>query len=112
MYQQTCWKLRYLIPPRTPNVLPQNKLVKIPPRPPRTPQNEPKLFIDKEKEIDGIGMGVLSDGTAFLTGRGLARLCGIDSSRISELQKAWSDDSTNAMANGVKRILETKGIVV
>src|SRR5262245_15702863 len=33
------------------------------------------LFVDREKEIDGIGMGVLSDGTAFLTGRGLARLC-------------------------------------
>lgn len=31
------------------------------------------LSIDKETEIQGIGMGVLSDGTAFLNQRGLAR---------------------------------------
>src|SRR5690348_17265251 len=35
------------------------------------------LGIAKQIEIDGVGMGVLSDGTAFLTGRGLARLCGV-----------------------------------
>lgn len=31
------------------------------------------LQIQKQIEIDGIGMGVLNDGTPFLTGRGLAR---------------------------------------
>ncbi len=35
------------------------------------------LGIERQIEIDGIGMGVLSDGTPFLTGRGLARLCGV-----------------------------------
>lgn len=51
---------------------------------PRTPaQGEFNLQIQKQIEIDGIGMGVLNDGTAFLTGRGLARLCGVDSSPTS-----------------------------
>jgi hypothetical protein len=50
-------------------------------RNPITPPEQRELFIDKQKEIDGVGMGVLSDGTAFLTGRGLARLCGISNPR-------------------------------
>lgn len=36
------------------------------------------LQVQKQIEIDGVGMGVLTDGTPFLTGRGLARLCGVD----------------------------------
>lgn len=75
---------------------------------PRQPQTE--LFIDKQKEIDGVGMGVLSDGTAFLSGRGLARLCGISNARIVELGQNWPTSSTNALTNGVKKILEDKGI--
>jgi hypothetical protein len=35
------------------------------------------LGIARQVEIDGVGMGVLSDGTPFLTGRGLARLAGV-----------------------------------
>jgi hypothetical protein len=69
------------------------------------------LFVDKEKEIDGVGMGVLSDGTAFLTGRGLARLCGISNPRIVELGQNWGKESTNAMAEGVKKILQSKGLM-
>ena len=61
---------------------------------PRTPQQiELDLQIQKQVEIDGIGMGVLSDGTAFLNGRGLARLCGIDSSRISEMGGDWATET-------------------
>ncbi len=70
------------------------------------------LFVDKEKEIDGVGMGVLSDGTAYLTGRGLARLCGMPNARIVELGQNWNIASTNAMAEGVKQNLRAKGITV
>lgn len=69
------------------------------------------LFVDKEKEIDGVGMGVLSDGTAFLTGRGIARLCDVSNARIVELGQNWKAESTNAMAEGVKRILREKGLM-
>jgi len=77
-----------------------------------TPTPQLTLFVDKEKEIDGVGMGVLSDGTAFLTGRGLARLCGVSNARIVELGQNWSVTSTNAMVEGVKKILSTKGVTV
>jgi len=40
------------------------------------------LKIIISKEIDGVEMGVLNDGTPFLTGRGLARACGVSNSTI------------------------------
>jgi hypothetical protein len=89
-----------------------NKLPAKTPARPITPLSQLNLFVDKEKEIDGVGMGVLSDGTAFLTGRGLARLCGVSNPRIVELGQNWSVESTNAMAEGVKKILRDKGLMV
>jgi hypothetical protein len=47
------------------------------------------LTVQAAKEIDGIEMGVLSDGTAYLSGRALARLCGVGSSSISDLTTDW-----------------------
>jgi hypothetical protein len=54
---------------------------------------------------------LLSDGTAFLTGRGLARLCGISNARIVELGQNWDTKSTNAMVEGVKEILRSKSLM-
>lgn len=98
-----------LVPPITTNIISVNKLPAITDRSPITPQGG--LFVDKELEIDGIGMGVLSDGTAFLTGRGLARLCGVSNARIVELGQNWTKASTNAMVEGVKKILQSKGLM-
>ena len=70
------------------------------------------LFIDKQKEIDGVGMGVLSDGTAFLTGRGLAALCGVSNPRIVEMGQFWSSAAPNPLTLGVKKILKDKGLNV
>lgn len=79
---------------------------------PRNPmQAELDLQIQKQVEIDGIGMGVLSDGTAFLNGRGLARLCGIDSSRISEMGNDW-DSALLPVTIAVKEILTARGVTL
>jgi|GEM_PF-203645 len=79
---------------------------------PRDPdQYSLDLQIEKQIEIDGIGMGVLSNGTAFLNGRGLARLCGIDSSRISEMSADWETGKLDLTAK-VKGILSSKGITI
>lgn len=91
--------------PIGPNDLSVNKLPAKTTPPTIAQKRQMPLFVDMEKEIDGVGMGVLSDGTAFLTGRGLARLCGIANPRIVEMGQNWSNDSTNAMAEGVKKIL-------
>lgn len=42
-----------------------------------------------EKEIDGVEMGVLSDGTSYLTARGLAKLCGLAPSSMIEQLANW-----------------------
>ncbi len=83
---------------------------------PITSQNpQLELFIEKQVEIDGIGMGVLSDGTAFLTGRGLARLCGVNNARIVEMGQEWDLDENasprpSPMTTRIKQILEERGI--
>jgi hypothetical protein len=89
-----------------------NVLVPSGPQKPRNPeQGILDLQIEKQIEIDGIGMGVLSDGTAFLNGRGLARLCGIDSSRISEMGADWGKTAL-PLTIKVKDILQQRGLVL
>lgn len=95
--------------PRTPKLNQNSNLLPVPGRKARTPQQGVlDIKISRQIEIDGVGMGVLSDGTPFLTGRGLARLCGIDSSRISEITSDW-DTSLRPSTIGVKKILQNKG---
>ena len=52
-------------------------------------QMEMDLHIEKEVEIDGTGMGVLSDGTPYLTARGLARMCGVDHTLVLRMGSEW-----------------------
>ncbi len=64
------------------------------------PQIEMDLVVRQEREVNGIEMGVLSDGTPYLTGRGLARLCGVDQKAIVQV--------TQGVAEGLIRPRETK----
>jgi len=73
-------------------------------------QGELALGIEKQREIDGIGMGVLSDGTPFLSGRGLARLCGVRHFVIQELSSEWTEDVQKPRVSAIKEILSKKGI--
>jgi len=42
-----------------------------------------------QRTVNNLEMGVLKDGTAFLTGRSLARLCGVDQKTIREHKDLW-----------------------
>lgn len=44
-----------------------------------------------EKVVEGVEMGVLGDGTAFLTSRGLARLCGVAPSSLIAQAAKWKE---------------------
>jgi hypothetical protein len=68
------------------------------------------LCIEKEVEVNGVGMGVLSDGTAYLTGRGLARVCGIVQNAIVELTNYWSHSPPRPRETKIKDILRQQGI--
>src|SRR5581483_1746956 len=58
------------------------------------------------REVNGIEMGVLADGTAFLTGRALAKLCGVAPASIIGHKDSWSVNKANPK---LKRILDEQG---
>lgn len=72
-------------------------------------QGQLDLGIARQVEIDGVGMGVLSDGTPFLTQRGLARLCGIHHSGVRDITAEWSFDVPTPRANRIRDILKSHG---
>lgn len=65
---------------------------------PKTPSKEItpsqgilRLDIELTKDVNGIGMGVLSDGTPYLNQRGLAALCGVQNAHIGTISSQWGD---------------------
>ncbi|MCC6794449.1 MAG: hypothetical protein IT366_04965 [Candidatus Hydrogenedentes bacterium] len=79
---------------------------------PNTPSGQMEFQIEKRTEIDGIEMGVLTGGIPYLSGRSLARLCGVNAGRISEMQSAWATASDNSMTAKVKAIMVSHGVTV
>lgn len=75
-------------------------------------QHELDLHVEKEVEIDGIGMGVLNDGTPYLTGRGLARLCGVDNAMIVRLGSEWNEEIQKPRVTKIKDLLSSKGVSI
>ena len=73
-------------------------------------QGELTLFPVKEKEVDGIQMGVLNDGTPYLTMRGLSRLCGVSHKTIDLLTTDWLDIRQKPRGKKVDSILRSKGL--
>lgn len=47
------------------------------------------VFIEKDTELGDIGMGVLSDGTPYLSQRGLAAICGVQNAHIGTISSQW-----------------------
>jgi hypothetical protein len=68
------------------------------------------LGIEAQAEIDGIGMGVLKNGTAYLTGRGLARLVDMENLHIRTIGMEWSEPSSPPRTERIKEILAKRGI--
>lgn len=60
---------------------------------PATPKQLPlDLGIEVEKDVNGIEMGVLENGMAYLTQRGLSAICGAARSTIQEITKEWEEN--------------------
>ncbi len=70
------------------------------------------LGIDKERDVEGVGMGVLSDGTPYLNQRGLAALCGIKNAHIGTVSKNWNDDIQKPRITTIKGILSEAGLEI
>jgi hypothetical protein len=61
------------------------------------------------KEVDGIEMGVLNDGTPYLTGRGLARVCGIHHSNIVRMPSCSDLEGGALREKKIAELLDSQG---
>ncbi len=58
-----------------------------------------------QTEVDGIQMGVLTDGTPYLSLRGLARMCGVEASSILRLANNWGVEVSRPRGRTIYRLL-------
>jgi hypothetical protein len=63
-----------------------------------------------EKEAKGIDMGVLADGTPFLSQRGLARLCGVQNAHIGTISSEWGETAQKPRITAIKDLLAKRRI--
>lgn len=68
------------------------------------------LDLEVEKDVGGIGMGVLSDGTPYLNQRGLAVLCGVQNAHIGTISSQWNDAEQKPRVAAIKAVLEKIGV--
>jgi hypothetical protein len=68
------------------------------------------LEIEREVDINGIGMGVLSDGTPYLNQRGLAALCGVQNAHIGTISSQWNDPDQKPRIRAIRGILNKLGL--
>lgn len=73
-------------------------------------QSSLDLGIEKDTEVNGIGMGVLSDGTPYLNQRGLAALCGVQNAHIGTISSQWNDEELKPRIAAIKSILNKLGV--
>lgn len=72
-------------------------------------QEEMALFPVKEVEVNGVQMGVLNDGTPFLSLRGLARLCGVDHTTLLPLTTNWLIERNKPRGKRIAELLLENG---
>lgn len=67
------------------------------------------LEVAAEREIDGVGMGVFSDGTPFLTLRGLSRMCGVDIAAIVRMTAQWDEVPLKPREMKIRELIRAQG---
>ena len=73
--------------------------------------DQPSLLdLEVEKDIGGIGMGVLSDGTPYLNQRGLAVLCGVQNAHIGTISAQWQELDQKPRIAAIRAVLAKLGV--
>jgi len=67
------------------------------------------LKIAVEREVDGVGMGVLTDGTPYLNIRGLARMCGVGHENLVRITADWLDTPAKARVQKIRDLVKAQG---
>ncbi|WP_246876411.1 hypothetical protein [Pantoea ananatis] len=75
-------------------------------------QLELEIYPIKEADIDGVQMGVMNDGSPFLTLRGLARLCGVDHAPLLRFTSNWQEERSKPRGMFVDSLLKKQGLTL
>lgn len=99
--------------PKKPNTSKDNKINYLAPKSPGNPNtSQGDLFqIEAEKDINGYGMGVLSNGVPYLNQRGLAKFCGVNAARIGEISSEWTKEQPIPRVEAIKGLVSKAGYV-
>lgn len=74
------------------------------------PPGQIELFhVEKQIEFDGVEMGVLDNGTPYLSESGLARMCGIDRKVLNRLASNWVEERTKERGKAIDELLQQSG---
>lgn len=69
------------------------------------------LCVERDRDVNGVGMGVLSDGTPYLNQRGLAALCGVQNAHIGTISSQWREDNEKPRISRIKEVLKKSGYI-
>lgn len=67
------------------------------------------LEVAVEREVDGVGMGVLKDGTPYLNLRGLALMCGVDHTQIVRITADWLQTPLRPREHKIRELIRAQG---
>lgn len=74
------------------------------------PGTQTELFhVEKQAEYEGIEMGVLDSGVPYLSGLGLARMCGIDHKVLHDMAANWSEERLKPRGRQIEVLLKASG---
>ena len=92
----------------------QPKIAKLPRRQKASDPCQPELELHVEREVnrDGIGMGVLSNGTPFLTQRAIGDLCGLRNKYVGIISSEWDKINPPPEVKRLKEMLYEQGIEI
>lgn len=76
---------------------------------PPTPKQSELFHVEKQAEFDGVEMGVLESGVPYLSGRGLARMCGIDHKSLHEMAVNWQEERHKPRGKVIHQLLVQAG---
>lgn len=71
------------------------------------PPTQSSLFhVERQIEFQDVEMGVLESGVPYLTGRGLAKMCGIDHKTLHEIAADWESQRLKPRGKVINQLLE------
>jgi hypothetical protein len=73
-----------------------------------TPFQYQMFKVEKQIEFDDIEMGVLNDGTPYLTGRGLERVCGVSHGQFHRFVTDWDNERFKPRGRTIQQLLDAQ----